>query len=151
MRFSPLAPVAVAVSLAAFGVAQAATIEARDAWIRTPPPGAPTAAGYVTITNHGIASDRLTGAATSSAASVAPHHMSIAHGVMSMRPAVGGLPIGASATLRLSPSGDHLMLMGLKAPLRAGQHVRMLLQFQRAGNVAVDFTVRDAAPGGMHM
>ena len=145
----------LACAVAAAGVAEAATIEARDAWIRTPPPGAPTAAGYLTIVNRGIASDRLTGGATSAAKQVLPHHMSTAHGIMSMRPTTGGLPVGASATLRLAPNGDHLMLTGLSRPLRAGQHVRITLQFQRAGNVPVDFTVKDDGPGGnagrMHM
>ncbi len=137
--------------LLAAGSAAAATIEVRDAWIRTPPPGAPTAAGYATIVNHGISSDHLTGAHTSAAASADLHQMSMAGGVMRMRPLPGGLAIGSSATVKLSPSGDHLMLTGLKAPLKPGAHVRITLQFQRAGAVAADFVVRDAAPGGMHM
>lgn len=131
------------------GSAGAATIEVWDAWIRTPPPGAPTAAGYATITNHGRSSDRLTGAHTLAAASADLHQMSMAGGVMRMRPMTGGMPIGASAGLKLSPSGNHLMLTGLKNPLKAGAHVKIILQFQRAGAVAADFIVRDAAPGGM--
>ena len=74
---------------------------------------------------------------------------------MRMRPLTGGLAIGASATVRLTPNGDHLMLIGLKRPLRSGEHLKLVLQFQRAGNVPVDFVVRDTAPGGgmagMHM
>jgi hypothetical protein len=137
-------------ALAAAGIAAAATIEVRDAWIRTPPPGAPTAAGYATLTNHEISSDRLMGG-HSATASVGLHQMSMAGGVMRMRPVTGGLPIGASASVNLTPGGYHLMLTGLKAPLKAGQHVKIVLQFQRAGNVAADFVVRDAGPGGMHM
>ena len=135
--------------VAATGAASAATIEVKDAWIRTPPPGAPTAAGYATIINHGISSDRLTSASTRAAASAQLHQMSMAGGIMRMRPMTGGAPIGASESLKLSPSGDHLMLIGLKTPLKAGAHVRITLQFQRAGAVAADFVVRDAAPGGM--
>jgi copper(I)-binding protein len=136
--------------LAAASAAAAATVEVKDAWIRTPPPGAPTAAGYATLTNHEISSDRLMGA-HSAAAGVALHQMSMTGGVMRMRPVTGGLPIGASASVSLSPNGYHLMLTGLKAPLKAGQHVRIVLQFQRAGDIAADFVVRDAGPGGMHM
>jgi hypothetical protein len=135
--------------------AAAATIEVRAAWIRSTPPGAPTAAGYAVIVNHGPATDRLTDGHTDAAASVAPHHMTMAGGVMRMRPVPGGLAIGASATLTLGPNGDHLMLIGLKRPLAAGQHVRIVLDFARAGAVPVDFTVRDTAPAGgmpgMHM
>jgi hypothetical protein len=140
-----------ALVLLASGAASAATIEVRDAWIRTPPPGAPTAAGYATIVNHAISSDRLTGASTRAATSAQLHQMSTAGGIMRMRPMTAGAPIGASATLTFSPNGDHLMLIGLKTPLKAGTHVKITLQFQRAGAVAADFVVRDAAPGGMHM
>ena len=70
-------------------------------------------------------------------------------GIMRMRPITGGAPLGASASLKLSPNGDHLMLIGLKSPLKAGAHVKITLQFERAGAVAADFVVRDAAPGGM--
>jgi copper(I)-binding protein len=135
--------------LAAASLATAADIEVRDAWIRTPPPGAPTAAGYATITNRAISTDRLTGGFSGAAASVSLHQMTTTGGIMRMRP-VTGLPIGASASVSLAPRGYHLMLTGLKAPLKAGQHVKIVLQFQRAGNVAADFVVRDA-PGGTHM
>ncbi len=145
-----LAGLALALGLlAAFG-AQAAPqgVEARDAWIRAPPPGAATAAGYVTLTNHGVASDRLIGGQTRVAASVEAHRMSMAGGMMRMRPIPGGLAIGAGATVRLAPNGDHLMLTGLKAPLQPGQHVKVTLTFSRAGAVTVDFPVRTDAPGG---
>ena len=138
-------------ALFATGAARAGTIEVKDAWIRTPPPGAPTAAGYATIVNHGISSDHLTGASTRAAASAQLHQMSMAGGVMRMRPITTGVPIGASASLTLSPNGEHLMLIGLKSPLKAGMHVKVTFQFQRGGAVVGDFVVRDAAPGGMHM
>jgi hypothetical protein len=149
MRLSRLAAVAT-FAIAAAGTAHAATIEVKNAWIRTPPPGAPTAAGYATIINHGIASDRLTGAYSSAAASVGLHETEKHGGVMSMRPITGGLPVGGSATVTFAPDGRHLMLTGLKRQLKAGQHVRVVLQFQRAGGVAADFVVR-AQAGGMRM
>ncbi len=148
MRFAQLVALSAAALLTA-GAASAATIEVKDAWIRTPPPGAPTAAGYATITNRGFTSDRLTGVRTAAAASADLHQMSMAGGVMRMRPITGGLPIGASATVKFGPNGDHLMLVGLRSPLKAGAHVKVTLQFQRAGAVVADFVVRDAAPGGM--
>lgn len=148
MRLSSVALVAC-LALAA-GAAEAAPIKVTDAWIPAPPPGAATAAGYLTITNTGPTTDRFTGASTDAAASAELHSMSTAGGVMRMRKVAGGLPIGAGATVRLSPKGYHLMLIGLKHPLAAGQHVKATLQFQRASEVSVDFTVRaPAASGGM--
>jgi copper(I)-binding protein len=153
MRPSLFAPL-LALGVIAAGAAHAASIEVKDAWIRSTTPGAPTAAGYATIVNHGFASDRLTGGYTRVAASVELHHMSTDGGVMRMRAIPGGLAMAGSATLHLSPNGDHLMLIAPKGPLKAGTHVKVTLQFQRAGSVAADFVVRDAAPGGaggMHM
>ncbi|HEY1425252.1 MAG TPA: copper chaperone PCu(A)C [Caulobacteraceae bacterium] len=145
MRSSVLAVISlVAVAAcAAQGAPSGARIDVRNAWIRTPPPGAPTAAGYVTIINRAIASDRLTGAYTSAAASVGLHDMQKAGGVMRMRPLPGGIAIGSSATVSLTPNGRHLMLTGLKRPLKAGEHVRVVLQFQRAGDVPAEFAVHD--------
>lgn len=45
-----------------------AEIEARGAYIRMPPPVADTAAGYVTLLNHGDKDVVLTGAASSAQA-----------------------------------------------------------------------------------
>ena len=153
MRSSFLALVALVAlasvaASAAGGAAMAATIQVKDAWIRTPPPGAPTAAGYATITNHGIASDRLTGAYSGAAASVGLHEMDKAGGVMRMRPIPGGVAIGASATIKLEPNGRHLMLTGLKAPLKEGQSVPLTLTFAHAG--AQQVTAAVAKVGAMH-
>jgi periplasmic copper chaperone A len=134
----------------AAGAAHAGDIEVRNAWIRATTAGMPTAAAYATITNHAISSDRLTGARTSAATSAELHQMTTSGGVMRMRAMLGGIPIGASASINLSPNGEHLMLVGVKGPLTAGAHVKITLQFQRAGSVVADFTVRYAAPG-MHM
>ena len=87
------------------------------------------------------------GAVSPAAASVGLHQDSKVGGIMRMRPVTGGLPLGASATVTLAPNGYHLMLTGLIAPLKPGQHVRIVLRFQRAGNVAADFVVKDG-PGG---
>jgi len=141
-----LAALALAAMVAA-PAASAASIDVKNPWIRATPPGALTAAGYATITNRQITSDRLTGGHTSAAASVEVHSMSMSGGVMRMRPIPGGLAIAASATVTLGPNGDHLMLIGLKGPLKAGQHVRLTLQFRRAGAVTVDFPVLAGPPG----
>jgi copper(I)-binding protein len=141
--------------LSGAAVAKPTGMEIRDAWIRATPPGAPTAAAYLTITNHGPTTDRLTGGQTNAAQTVQVHEMSMSGGMMRMRPIPGGLAIGASATVKLTPNGDHLMFIGLKGPLVAGQHVKVTLNFTRAGPVTVDIPVRASAPAGgvagMHM
>ena len=144
-----IAAIAAVLGLAAANVAHAGAIEVRNAWIPAPPAGARTAAGYGSIVNHGPTTDRLMGGHTAAAASVEVHQMSTAGGVMRMRPVAGGLAIGASATADLGPRASyHLMLIGLKASLKPGARVKVVLHFQRAGDVAVDFPVRAEASGG---
>lgn len=141
MRFlsSTLAALAVA------GAAHAQAIRISDAWIRPPPPGAPTAAGYATVTNASRRPDALIGGFTPAAARVEVHQMSMAGGVMRMRPVTGGLPIPPGGTVRLAPGGLHLMLIGPTRPLRPGDKVPVTLRFMRGGAVRTVFTVRTAS------
>ncbi|MBV9993668.1 MAG: copper chaperone PCu(A)C [Caulobacteraceae bacterium] len=133
---------------AAEAVAKPVGIAVSGAWIQATPPGAATAAGYLTIVNRGREADRLVGAESSVAAKVQPHHMSMTGGIMRMRPVAGGLGIAAGATVRLAPEGDHLMLIGLKSPMTPGKIVKVTLEFARAGKVAVDVPVRAGPPAG---
>ncbi len=112
-----------------------------SARIRVPPPGAPTAAGYATITNTSDKPDRLLGGSTPAAARLEVHEMSMAGGVMRMRPVVGGLPIGAHQTVALAEGGYHFMLVSPRRRLRPGDRVPATLRFQRIGAVPVTFKV----------
>jgi copper(I)-binding protein len=114
-------------------------------WTRPTPGGAPTAAGYLTVTNHGAAPDRLLGGVSPLAKSIEPHTMSMSGGVMRMR-MLPGYDIAPGATLTLAPMGDHLMFVGLKRPFKAGERVPATLRFARAGAVKVEFVVQADAP-----
>ena len=63
------------------------------------------------------------------------------NGVMKMREMKDGLEIPAHGSVKLSPSGYHLMFTGLKHPLVKGQTVKTTLNFEHAGSVTVDFPV----------
>jgi copper(I)-binding protein len=73
--------------------------------------------------------------------------MTMAGGIMRMRPVPGGLPIPAGQTVKLEPNGYHLMLIGPKRPFKVGDRIPATLRFQRAGAVKVEFDVLAAAPG----
>lgn len=109
--------------------------------IRVPPPGAPTAAGYAEITNTSDTPDRLLGGSTPAAARLEIHEMSMAGGVMRMRPIVGGLPIGAHQTVALAEGGYHFMLISPRLRFKAGDRIPATLRFQRIGAVPVTFKV----------
>jgi copper(I)-binding protein len=123
------------------------TLHVGDPWIRATPNAAPTAAGYLTVTNRGKTADRLLGGSAPLAQAIEPHTMSMDGGVMRMRLAARGFEIPPGGTLTLAPGGSHLMLVGPRRPLKAGDHVPATLRFAHAGAIKVSFDVRaDSSP-----
>jgi hypothetical protein len=111
------------------------------AWARATPSGATVAAGYLKITNAGTDADVLLGGATQAAERLEVHEMTMADGIMRMRPLGEGLPLEPGKTVELAPGGVHLMLLGLKAPLKEGERLRATLTFKRAGPIDVEFRI----------
>jgi copper(I)-binding protein len=110
-------------------------------WSRATPGGATVGAGYLTITNGGDAADRLVSATAEVAGRAEIHQMSMTGGVMKMRPVPEGVELPANGTVALAPASYHLMLLGLKRPLKAGDTFAGTLTFERAGTVDVTFVV----------
>jgi hypothetical protein len=151
MKHPPIsrALLAVVASLGIAGAAQAhdytlGPLAIGHPHARPTAPGQPTGGGYLTVTNRGTAPDRLVGASAPSVAqAVEVHEMRLEGNVMRMRE-IGTLELPPGKTVKLEPGGLHLMIMGLKGPLAAGQHVPLTLTFEKAGRIEVDMTV-DAA------
>ncbi len=119
-------------------------------WARATPKGASTAAGYMTITNNGPASDRVSCVSSDVSARCQIHSMTMEGGVMKMRPIEGGLEIKPGETVVLKPSGAHVMFLDLKQPLQQGKTVKATLKFDKAGTVDVEYQIAAigaAAPG----
>lgn len=108
-----------------------------QAWSRATPGGAKIGGGYLTIENNGKTADRLVSGTSDIASKVEVHEMSMDNGVMKMRPVEGGLTIDPGKTVKLAPSGYHLMIMDLKAPLKQGEKVPVTLNFEKAGKVSI--------------
>lgn len=108
---------------------------------RATPPGATVGAAYLKIRNTSLAPEHLDSATISIADRVEFHDMSEKDGVMTMRQLEGGLDIPPSGVVELKPGGMHMMLMGLKEPLKAGDTVTAKLAFRNAGEVEVKFDV----------
>ena len=117
------------------------TIVVENPFSRATPGGAKIGVGYMTITNKGTTADRLVSASSPSAAAVEIHEMKMDDGVMRMRELAAGLPIEAGKSALLAPGGYHLMLMGLKAPLKEGEKVPVTLTFEKAGKVDIALDV----------
>jgi periplasmic copper chaperone A len=130
------------------------TIVVEKPFSRATPGGAQVGAGYMTITNKGTAADRLVSVSSPAAGKVQIHEMSMQDNVMKMRELTGGLQIEAGKTVSLSPGGYHLMMIELKAPLKAGDKVPVTLTFEKAGKVEVTLDVQAIGgqpAGGMSM
>jgi copper(I)-binding protein len=111
------------------------------AWARATPKGATVGGGYFTVTNMGSTPDRLTGGVSDISNRFEIHEMSMDKGVMKMRAMTAGVEIKPGQTIRFEPSGYHVMFVGLKEPLKQGDHFKAELQFEKAGKASVDFTV----------
>ncbi len=97
--------------------------------------------GYLVIENSGADDDRLLGAESPAAAQIELHRTVIEDGVARMRPVPDGVAVPAGAIVELAPGSYHFMLMGLGAPLTAGEYVPLTRRFEGAGEIAVELAV----------
>jgi periplasmic copper chaperone A len=112
MLFSHLATAEVAIS---------------EAWVRATAPGQKVGAAYMTLQSPQAM--KLFYAETKSADEVEIHSMSMANGIMKMRK-LDTLNLQPNKPEKLAPGSFHLMLFGLKAPLKAGEKVTLKLCFK---------------------
>ncbi len=152
MRFQSILGLVAAISFAVPVLAQdykAGDLRIERPYARATAPKQPTGAAYVSIENTGKSTDKLKGASSPVAKKVELHTMSMAGNVMKMRE-VNAIEIPASGKLAMKPGdGYHLMLMGLKQPLKVGEKFPLTLDFEKAGKVEVSVTIEDK-PAGEH-
>ncbi len=122
-------------------------IRVDQVWARATPGLVKTGVIYLSVTNTGTTPDSLLAASTPVAEKAELHEMTMTNGVMAMRP-VPSLAIAPGKTIVLHPDGYHIMLLGLKAPLKEGATVPLTLTFAHAGERHVTAAV--AKVGAMH-
>ena len=144
-------PLAAILLMAVFGCGQArdvkiGAIDVSHPSARATAPGQPTGGGYLTLENKG-GDDRLLSASAGVSGTVELHSMSMDGDVMRMRQ-VEAIELPAGKTVELKPGGFHIMFVGLKAPLKAGDSFPMKLKFEKAGEVMVEVKIEatDKAP-----
>lgn len=136
---------------ATMSVAHEATkggITAAHPWTRATPGGATVGAAYLELKSDGTA-DRLIAASSPAAGRVEIHTHIHEGGVMKMR-RIDGIDVTPGKPVVLKPSGDHIMLMDLKAPLKEGDLIKLTLQFEKAGPIEVEATVEPVGAMGPH-
>jgi copper(I)-binding protein len=114
-----------------------------DIWGRPSAEGAPNAAFYLSIDNHGDQADRLVGADSPACGATELHEMYAQEdGVMGMRP-VESIEVAAGGTVTLEPGGFHIMCIDRKEDFAVGDTVPLTLQFETAGPRQYQVTVRE--------
>ncbi len=130
MRYRTSLLVILTIYLSALTQAQAQTsttnsISVEHPWARATPAGAKTGAAYLTLVNNGTTADRLVRASRE----------------------LPVVDIGPGAALTFKPGGTHMMIIGLKQPLKKGQTFPLTLEFENAGKI--DLQVPIAKAGAM--
>jgi len=108
--------------------------------VRASIPGSPNSAAYMVIANTGAAPDALIAARCACAATVDIHKTETMRGMSTMASAAP-VVVPPHGQVVFQPGGYHLMLTGLKGPLRDGGLQAITLVFKRAGAIRASFRI----------
>lgn len=129
---------ALILSLALSGVAHAQV--AVDApWVRASVPQQTATGAFMRLTASRDL--RLIGARSDVAQNTEVHEMAMQGQMMRMRE-VAAVPLPRGQAVALAPGGYHVMLIGLKRPLGAGDQVTLTLTFEDAAGKRSEQTVQ---------
>ena len=119
-----------------------------EGWARATASKARNGAAYLMIKNDTGAADKLLSSKSSAAKHASLHNHTMAGSVMKMRP-VDAANVPAKGIVMMKPGGLHIMLMGLKAPLKKGATLPLALTFEKAGTVTIDVKIMGMGAKGM--
>lgn len=129
---------ALILSLALSGLAHAQV--AVDApWVRATVPQQTATGAFMRLTASRDL--RLIGARSDVAQNTEVHEMAMQGQMMRMRQ-IAALPLPSGQAIALAPGGYHVMLIGLKRPLSAGEHVTLTLVVEDANGKRSEQTVK---------
>ena len=118
-------------------------VTATDAWVRGTVPSQDTTGAFMTLTSTEDA--KLVGVSTP-IAKIAEVHQTMNHGGMMHMEATPSLALPKGKPVALQPGGYHVMLMGVKGPVKADTKVPLTLTIEDAkghrSSVTVEATVR---------
>ncbi len=118
-----------------------AKIVVSHAWVRAMPPTMKNTAAYMTIENNTGADLVLQSAGTEVARTVEIHRMEQVGDMMVMKQ-VASLRIPAGKSLVLKPDGFHLMIINLLRPLKDGEIIPLVLDFDGGKHLKIKAVVR---------
>lgn len=119
----------------------------REGHVREMPPGQTVSAAFMTLQNDSAQPIALVAASSDAADRVEIHTHQ--HGPDGMRmEKVVRLAVPAKSAQVLQPGGYHLMLFGLKRPLKAGENVGITLIDEQGRNYPATLPVKRLETGG---
>ena len=121
----------------------ASGISLEHVWARPTAGLGTTGAIYFTVVSNGQP-DQLVGVSTPVAGTAELHETSVDNGVMKMRP-VQSIALVPGKPVTFKPGSYHVMLLGLKGPLKAGGTFPLTLIFEHAQPVTVMVNVEASA------
>ncbi len=142
MMKTTLTAFALLLPAATIAQAESAAISVTEGFARSSNPK--SGAAYMVLTNDGSAACRLAGITTDLAEKAELHTMRDEGGVMKMMPA-DPLVLEPATSHKLQRGGDHVMLMGLHAPLENGQMVPFTFDFGDCGTLNAEVVVDNVA------
>ena len=127
-------------------------VKVMGAWSRALPPVSKNGAAYLMLKSAAKKSVRVVGGESPVAEMVELHTHLTEGGVMKMRKLEDGVEVPAGESVTFEPGGMHVMLMGLKKPLKSGEAFPLTLRFEDGGTASVEVKVMspDEAPSMKH-
>jgi len=123
-------------------VSAQAQVRVDDPWVRTTVPEQKSTGAFMAIT--ALKGGKLVAASSPVATSVEVHEMKMEGDVMRMR-AVESIALPAGKRVELKSGGYHMMLLGLKQPVKAGDTVPITLVVENEAGKRENVDVRAAA------
>lgn len=121
-----------------------ADIEIEGAYARASIPNVPNSAAFFVIKNNSDKDIAIT-SANSDAAQKNELHTHIKENEMIKMMKIEKLVVPAKSSLELKSGGDHVMLMGLKKELKAGDEINLELSFSDGDKKKIKVPVKDLA------
>ena len=125
----------------------AAPICVEQAWTRATPGGSQEAAFYFSIVNESGSDEKLVAVSTTAAPVAMIHRTTVKDRVVQMV-MVGDVTVPAHGRVLFSPGGYHVMVTGLKAPLKEGMTVPAKFSFASGRTLEVRIPVVKASALG---
>ena len=118
-----------------------------DARVRAMPPGSPTSGAFFVLHNTSAHDAVVVGGSSPAAEAVELHTHIEEDGQFKMRQ-VDRIDVPAGQQVTLAPGGLHVMLIGLTAPLAAGDTVSLSLDFEGGHTQAFELPVKSISADG---